>query len=148
MAHCRALYHFFKKKPEERIDQGKRIDDDIVSEDFDFPALNVYGKNSDELVARFNKDMLHLTYTRLERTPKTKPWPIDRLTPPVETRAKEFIDHILNRYKAPIPDGERTLWEKLKADVEKGAPLEQNTSNVAALYSWTIEATRCSRRIP
>jgi hypothetical protein len=139
MAHCRVLYYFFKKRAKERIDRGDRIDDDVVSEDFEFPACDVYGSDRRKLLNRFNKDLLHLTYDRLNRTSNTKPWPMDELFPPVAERAKLFIDHILGRWTGDMAVEERRLWTKLKSNVQGDVPLCQNTSNVVVHSSFTIE---------
>lgn len=139
MAHCRALYHFFKKTASQRIDRVARIDDDIVSEDFGFSAQDVYGSKADELLKRFNKDLLHLTYERLIRTPNTKPWPMDVLFPPVAQRAREFIEHILTQFTGNVPERERRLWEVMKSDVKEGVSLQQNTSNVAEPIISSLE---------
>jgi hypothetical protein len=128
MAHCRALYAFFTKAASAR--QGPK-DDDIVSEDFGFSARPLYGNDSAHLLARFNKDLFHLTYSRLERTPTTKPWPMDRLFPPVSERSQEFVAHILASRGPTLRDAERALWARLSAGQSLQAPLQQNTSNVA-----------------
>ncbi len=138
MAHCRALHHFFK------TEKNKRKDDDVLSVDFGFPAFDVYEANSKEWSKRFNKDLMHLTYERLNRTPNTKPWPMDELFPPVAKRSKEFINHILTQYNGSMPDSERKLWERLKAEVDEKSPLQQNTSNVAAPTVSNLEFGRHS----
>lgn len=140
MAHCRALYHFFNKK-ERRED---RRGDDILSADFGFPSQDVYGQSAKDLVKRFNKDLLHLTYERLTRTPDTKPWPMDALFPPVAQLCREFIEHILTKFTGRVADDERKLWAELKSDVARGTPLQQNTSNVAERITSSIEIGRPS----
>ena len=107
MAHCRALYHFFRKHAFQRQDRGKLVDDDVVAEDYGFPAKDVYGEDSVALLSRLNKDLPHLTYARLERTPDTKPWPMDTLFPPVERRSREFIDYILSFEPHKIDQAEK-----------------------------------------
>jgi len=139
MAHCRALYHFFRKRASERQDRGNMVDDDVVAEDYGFPSKDVYGKESAALLSRFNKDLLHLTYTRLERTGETKPWPMDRLFPPVAQRAREVIDHILLLEPHSIDQAERTRWHGLRNDLRVKIPLQQNTSNVAEPIVSRIE---------
>ena len=139
MAHCRALYHSFRKRASERQDKGNLVDDDVIAEDYSFPAKDVYGKYSSALLSRFNKDLLHLTYTRLQRTRETKPWPMDRLFPPVAQRAQEFIDHILSLEPTKIDEAERKKWFALKKDVRVKIPLQQNTSNVAEPIIWRVE---------
>jgi hypothetical protein len=140
MAHCRALYQFFKKA--KRKDQPHRVDDDILSEDFGFKHRELYGNKSEDRLNRFNKDLFHLTYERLKRTPETKPWPMDVLFPPVAQRSMEFIEHILTCHDVPLTDEERALWTKLKDDVAAHSELQQNTSNVAESQISVIEGKR------
>src|SRR6266480_5729266 len=52
MAHCRALYHFFRKPLSERQDRRKKVDDDVLSEDYGFQAKDVYGEDSATLLNR------------------------------------------------------------------------------------------------
>jgi len=103
MAHCRALYHFFRKPLSERQDRRKRVDDDVLSEDYGFQAKDVYGEDSATLLNRFNKDLLHLTYARLDRTPETKPWPMDELFLPLSgaRESSSSISCLLTRTELP-----------------------------------------------
>jgi hypothetical protein len=137
MAHCRALYHFFKKA--ERKDTPRREDDDILSEDFGFAHKELYGNEREDLLNRFNKDLFHLTYERLKRTPDTKPWPMDALFLPVAQQSKEFIEHILTCHDVPVTETERALWTNLKAAAAANLPLQQNTKNVAESQISYIE---------
>jgi len=139
MAHCRALYHFFRKPLSERQDRRKRVDDDVLSEDYGFQAKDVYGENSATLLNRFNKDLLHLTYARLDWTPETKPWPMDELFPPVERRTREFIEHILSFGPDRIAPAGQARWRKLRNDTRVKIPLQQSTSNVAESIVSVIE---------
>lgn len=140
MAHCRALYHFFKKKLEDRKDSKNRLDDDVLSKDFGFSSQDAYGAKSDELSKRFNKDLMHLTYDRLNRNAGTKAWPMDELFPPVANLAKKFIDHILTQYTGDLPEAERELWEKLKADVNNATALQHSASNIVDPISFSFES--------
>jgi hypothetical protein len=144
MAHCRVLYDFFTTKADDRNGSN----DDIVSEDFGFPipTKELYGDKPRELLDRFNKDLFHLTYDRLKRTPKTKPWPMDCLFPPVAQRSREFIDHILTRCTIAVSEAEIKLWSDLKAAVaaQPPPPLQQNTSNIAPPLISVIEVKRGS----
>jgi hypothetical protein len=139
MAHCRVLYHFFRKPSSERRDRGKLVDDDVLAEDYGFPAKDVYGEDSVALLSRLNEDLLHLTYARLTRTPDTKPWPMDRLFPPIEQRTREFIDHILSLDSHRIDEAEKARWRALRKDVLLKIPLQQSTSNIADSILSMIE---------
>jgi hypothetical protein len=131
MAHCRVLHEFLTMQAQKR-DSDTRYGDNIVSEDYGFTAKEVYPKDRRALLDRFNKDLFHLTYERLKRTPQTKPWPRHLLFPPVAQRAREFIEHILTNSRLSVKEGELALWKKLKAALEADLPLQQNTSNTAA----------------
>jgi len=128
MAHCRVLYAFFTKPASSRTRAG---DDDVLCEDFGFPAQTLYGEDAGFLLARFNKDLFHLTYARLERTAATKPWPMGSLFPPVCKRSKMFIEHVLKSSSLKIPDAELKYWKDIINAATKRSPLQQNTSNVA-----------------
>lgn len=137
MAHCRALYTFFATPA------SKRHSDDVLSEDFGFPAEEeLYGSDRTELLDRFNKDLFHLTYTRLQRTPVTKRWPMDSLFPPIARQSRKFIDHILKIATITVGESERALWQELQAADSGGLQLQQNTSNVAASQIRSIELNR------
>jgi len=104
MAHCPVLHDFFTTSGLDRRD------DDILCEDFGFPAQALYGNDAKSLLARFNKDLFHLTYARLERTPATKPWPMGLLFPPVCKRSHMFIAHVLKSPSLRIADAEMKCW--------------------------------------
>jgi hypothetical protein len=103
MVHCRALYDFFSQSGD--IRQYRNYEDNVVSEDFSFARKKeLYGPDPRPHLDRFNKDLLHITYSRLERTADDKAWPTQRLFPPVSEAAREFIDHILTNTTLAIDD--------------------------------------------
>ena len=65
MAHARALYDFFETPA------AKRKQDDAVSEDFGFPARRIERPEDDR--NRLNKQLFHLTYSRLTYDETSKP---------------------------------------------------------------------------
>ncbi len=132
MAHCRVLYGFFT------VAASQRKNDDVVSEDFGFAAEPLYVGDPKPLLARFNKDLFHLSYARLERTAITKPWPMETLFTPVCKRSKEFIEHVLTQRHLVMSDTERCLWAALKDSTTRQLPLQQNTSNVAERQTTTL----------
>src|SRR5207244_12101827 len=89
----------------------------------------------------FNKDLLHLTYARLDWTPETKPWPMDELFPPVERRTREFIEHILSFGPDRIAPAGQARWRQLRNATRVKVPLQQSTSNVAESIVSAIEIT-------
>ena len=72
MGNARALYDFFETSEKKR---DKREHDDVVSEDFGFPARRIQRPAEDR--KRLNKDLFHLSYERLRhlKVPQNKPWP-------------------------------------------------------------------------
>ena len=74
------------------------------------------------------------------RTPETKPWPMDELFPAVEQRTLEFIEHILSFGPDRIDPAEQARWRKLlRIDTRVKIPLQQSTSNVAESIVSVIE---------
>jgi len=136
MAHGRVLYTFFTTP------LSKRYSDDVLSEDFGFPAEQLYGVDREELLERFNKDLFHLTYTRLERTHDTKSWPMDSLLSPIARQSRRFIEHVIYTAAIQVSDSERDLWRALNVADTGGLRLQQNTSNVAAYQIQSIELNR------
>ena len=134
MAHARALYTFFTTSI------AKRYKDDVVSEDYLFEAKAIYSDDrSQELIDRFNKDLFHISYSRVHRTPLTKAWPMDEMLPPIIVRSKEFIGHLLVLDWSDIPSAELRRWQNMQSRRFLASPLAQNTSNVAAPQVASVE---------
>jgi len=100
--HVRALIGFFYSE--------NQRSDDIVADDF-FPNSNDWkNKRSikteilDKAKKRADKEVAHLTYTRLDVTPKQKPW--------------EFLK-IFNDLQVPI----KTFLEKVSPDLQRKSPV-------------------------
>ena len=142
MAHARVLFDFFTKSRSAPKKERLLSDDDVVSEDFGFPAEPLYGPEPKPLLDRFNKDLFHLTYSRLTRTAEVKPWPREKLLPPVEAQARKFIEHILQASNLSIPEDELGKWRELKEADRRKLPLRQNTSNIAIPRVMGIQAIR------
>ena len=45
-------------------------------------------------MTRVNKELAHLTYYRLKKTPKTKPWPIDKIYNKIHKTINAFLKNI------------------------------------------------------
>jgi hypothetical protein len=56
---------------------------------------------------------------------------MDRLFPPVQQRAREFIHHILSLEHDKIDLAEKARWRALIDNVRLKIPLQQSTSNIA-----------------
>jgi hypothetical protein len=85
MIHARVLLDFFEAE--------KERSDDVVCTQFGFPARKV--DIASEHWTRLNKDVNHLTYSRLRHTPETKGWDIRSALIPLAQRAVEFMDHVI-----------------------------------------------------
>lgn len=107
MVHARLLFDFFELTRKTKAD-------DVSCSDFGFHPSSI--DISDEDRIRFNKDMMHLTYSRLRHDQESKPWPIDKIYPALKARCMEFAQYICKDYKNIEPD-ELLRWKKLEANI-------------------------------
>lgn len=86
LLHARNLIEFLTPGQE-------RYKDSILAMDFGFaeqkPAVDR------EIETRLNKDLAHLTYSRLQRTAETKPWDMSKVGLPVIVSCTAFIRHVV-----------------------------------------------------
>jgi hypothetical protein len=82
LVHTRILLDFFQTK------EAKRFKDDVLAADYDFPVSPVGIPKADE--DRLNKEVAHLTYSRLKV--KDKRWNWEVIAPPMLERIAEFIE--------------------------------------------------------
>jgi hypothetical protein len=115
MAHARLLYDFLETP------SAKREKDDVLSEDFDYPAAKLDKlPECDRL--RLNKDLMHLTYDRVRRTPATKPWP-DSILATLHDPIVKFMQHVEGQSDLfPDPSDLRS-WRDLIDDMTSGKQL-------------------------
>lgn len=140
MAHARALHGFFTTPI------ANRHKDDVLSEDYGFAAKPIYSDADEErFLDRYNKDLLHISYTRLGRIAATKPWPISDMILPIKSRCLDFIPHVVALSWPSIPREEREKWRVLIPNAEAGIPLQQHTSNVSTQQITVIESHRSDR---
>lgn len=85
LLHVRTLLDVFSRK-----EHGQ---DDVLAAHYGFPVTP--SEIDQVFVDRLNKDLAHLTYSRIQRTRATKGWPVAEVVVPTLGRCKEFIDHIL-----------------------------------------------------
>jgi hypothetical protein len=85
LIHARVLLELFESK-----ERGR---DDVLCSDFGFATNPVPISDPDR--KRFNKDIAHLTYSRLRHNPTTKPWPVLEILRPLHERSVQFIRHVL-----------------------------------------------------
>ena len=104
MGHARALYDFFETPT------TKRKQDDAVSEDFGFPAQCIERPEDDR--NRLNKQLFHLTYSRLTYNETSKPWP-DTILSCLHPRCVEFVEHLLALGEPLVGPEEATTWQAL-----------------------------------
>ena len=107
MGHARALLYFFESPL-----GAKKWKDDVVSEDFGFPAALLVIEKGERV--RLNKDLFHLSSQRLRHTPASKPW-TNALLQQVHDRSIQFIEHLLSSAPGRDFDVARPAWERLAA---------------------------------
>lgn len=90
---------------------AKKANDDILASHYGFPLKPVLIDQIFE--SRLNKDLAHLTYSRIHRKQSEKPWPPEKVVLPVLSRCIEFIDHILEERQTFGRLGPKK-WESLR----------------------------------
>lgn len=103
LIHARILLSFFES--------NDRRKDDVLCSDFGFPSRPV--PISSEAWLRFNKDMVHLTYSRLRHTPESKPWPVAEILRPLLERTIEFMTHVVSHPPAGANPKELDEWNAI-----------------------------------
>jgi hypothetical protein len=114
MGHARALYDFFETPT------AKRREDDVICEDFGFPARPIDRPADDR--TRLNKQLFHITYTRLHYNETSKPWP-DTIISCLHDRCVEFIRHLLCQRAPLIGPEEAVIWQALLDRLTSGHEL-------------------------
>ena len=103
LVHARLLLDFFEAQ--------SRYRDDALCSDFGFPTTAVPIDPDDRL--RLNKDIAHLTYSRLRHTPATKPWPVASILLSLRPTVVAFIRHVLDHPPKRAQPEELQLWSTL-----------------------------------
>jgi len=114
MGHARVLYRFFE------TELSKRYQDDVLAEDFGFPASKIDLPEDDR--RRLNKDLFHLTYSRLRHTPQSKPWP-NSIISCLHDRCISFMEHIQREDQVFDDDRQRGAWSELLGALNSGREL-------------------------
>ena len=112
MVHARVLLEFFQAK--------EAKGDDCICAHFGFPDRTV--DIDPEHWLRFNKDVHHLTYSRLRHTPETKGWNVTAALIPLVGRTVSFMDHVIANPPAGAAPGEIDRWKTLRAFIASGKP--------------------------
>ena len=115
LGHARALIYFFECSGTER-----KWSDDIVSEDFGFPAQRLVLQKSER--DRLNKDLFHISAARLRHDQLTKPWTHEILTR-VHERTLEFIRFLLSPTVRRDYEVEDNNWRVLLTILDGGHEL-------------------------
>jgi hypothetical protein len=113
IGHARVLYSFF------RGTAANRPKDDVVSEDYGFPATGITLPAGDE--DRTNKDLMHLTYSRLRHTAQSKCWP-DSILACLQPTVIDFMEHVKSQDDL-FQGTEKDVWMGLLAALKSGREL-------------------------
>lgn len=103
LLHGRILYHFFyRQKPhKKRCKEPEK--DDVIVEDFlsnkSFKSFKRERANKEEIdkifpMKRVNKELAHLSYYRLKKTPKTKQWDINNIYNKISKTVNAFLKNV------------------------------------------------------
>ena len=103
LIHARLLLDFFETK--------KREHDDVLCSDFDFLTAPVPIEPDDR--KRLNKDIAHLTYSRLRHTPATKLWPVESILGSLRPTVVAFIRHVIDHPPKRVQIEELQHWSAL-----------------------------------
>jgi hypothetical protein len=125
LVHARLLLDFFEHASRDR--------DDVLCADFGFQPTPVPLSSSDRL--RLNKDIAHLTYSRLRHTRATKTWPLEDIFRPIRQRAAAFVSHIISN---PPRDGtaeELAQWKGLNETITQVA--SKSLRPTAVLFAFS-----------
>jgi hypothetical protein len=134
MAHARALHTFFTGTA------SKRHKRDVLSEDYLFPAAPIYSDDkSQSLIDRFNQDLFHISYSRLQRTSADTAWPMEEMLPPIIDRSKRFMAHLLALEWQDIPPTELQKWRDMQDKRFVFRHLAQSTLNIADSQIASVE---------
>lgn len=122
MGHARVLYAFFETSivQREKIRKRNKDYDDVVAEDFGFCARKIPRPEGERL--RLNKDLFHLTYSRLRHTPSTKAWP-DSILANLHGTCVEFIRHLLSNGLGLGTPTDFIKWKQLLVALTSGREL-------------------------
>ncbi len=107
LVHARTLADFF---------EGKRDKDDILSIDYDFAACPDVLETC--FRTRLNKDLAHLSYSRLKRDAKTKGWGFEELRT-LLARSRAFATHVAATWEPFLAETEATGWRRLPTSIDE-----------------------------
>jgi hypothetical protein len=111
MAHARLLYTFLETP------SAKRDWDDVLAEDFNYPAVTIPLPDEDR--KRLNKDLMHLTYSRLRHDPTTKPWP-DSILACLHDPVVDFMRHAEKQADLFLNTDQVNSWRNIITCMQSG----------------------------
>lgn len=94
LLHGRVLNEFFQTT--------QRRGDQVLCTDFGFPAAKIDPLN--EIEARHEKALAHLTYSRIHMSGTSKSWLYKNYGVKLRTRILEFLYHMLKKKPLPLSD--------------------------------------------
>lgn len=122
LIHARLLVDFFETKSE------KRQKDDVLCSDFGPSAIQISMNEEDR--KRLNKDIAHLTYSRLRHTPETKPWPVSSILNSLHAVIIDFVEFIIKKPPDGLDKDELSKWKSLFENLKKNKLLIPPPGNV------------------
>ncbi len=98
LLHSRSLLDFYEKsKRRTRRKGNQKVElDDVLATDFNFYARKIQIPPQDR--DRLNKDLAHLTYSRVDRSQNDKWWDYKQVVFPILHRSREFLDHLIGNW--------------------------------------------------
>ena len=98
LIHVRALLDFFEKPERATRRAGNKLVelDDVLATDFNFNARKIQFQSQDR--ERLNKDLAHLTYSRVDRSQDDKLWDYMQVVLPILHRSREFLEHLIGNW--------------------------------------------------
>ena len=101
LIHVRSLTEFFEVS--RKTPPGKRppFDDDVLAEDYNFPATTF--KFPSSIRTQINKRVAHLSYERTRIDPNERHWDLSSFIPQILIRARKFFVHLRDT-KHPFPE--------------------------------------------
>lgn len=126
--------------------EDKRQQDDVLAADFGFEVHEIAIQS--KLRSRVNKEVAHLTYSRIEHYQENRrDWQYRKFVPQILDRCADFIAHLLQTQQ--LPQDAIRQWRRLMADAEKVANDLRNPNASATMLNISSTAsTAVSTTIP
>lgn len=97
LLHTRTLLDFFEfSRQGTKVRPKPAHRDDILSEDFDFPAAEV--SIDQKIKKRIDQEVAHLSYARCGLSRKQKEWRFDAFVPPMLGNSYKFLRACIKRF--------------------------------------------------